>query len=136
MPETGVDAMTRQFLRFAVVGTIGFIVDAGVLLYLLSLEFGLYTARAVSFFFAVTCTWLLNRVFTFRDRNADLIGQWTRFASVNLVGGLINYGTYAALVWQLVLVQVWPVLGVAAGSISGMFFNFALSRWYVFEHSD
>ena len=79
---------------------------------------------------------MLNRVFTFRDRNADLIGQWTRFASVNLVGGLINYGTYAALVWQLVLVQVWPVLGVAAGSISGMFFNFALSRWYVFEHSD
>lgn len=128
--------MRRQFFRFAVVGTIGFVIDAGVLLYVLSLDFDFYSARAISFLCAVTCTWLLNRVFTFCDRNEDLVGQWARFASVNLVGGLINYGTYAVLVWQLALVQVWPVLGVAAGSISGMFFNFALSRWYVFEHND
>lgn len=128
--------MTRQFLRFAVVGTIGFVVDAGVLLYVLSQEIGFYSARAVSFLCAVTCTWLLNRVFTFRDRNAGRLGQWVHFASVNLVGGLINYGIYAVLVWQLAFVQTWPVLGVAAGSIAGMFVNFTLSRRYVFEHSD
>jgi len=128
--------MTRQFLRFAVVGTIGFVVDAGVLLYVLSQEIGFYSARAVSFLCAVTCTWLLNRGFTFRDRNAGRLGQWAHFASVNLVGGLINYGIYAMLVWQLAFVQTWPVLGVAAGSIAGMFVNFTLSRRYVFEHSD
>ena len=128
--------MTRQFLRFAVVGTIGFVVDAGVLLYVLSQEIGFYSARAVSFLCAVTCTWLLTRVFTLRDRNAGRLGQWAHFASVNLVGGLINYGIYAVLVWQLAFVQTWPVLGVAAGSIAGMFVNFTLSRRYVFEHSD
>ncbi|MDG2375029.1 MAG: GtrA family protein [Woeseiaceae bacterium] len=128
--------MTRQFFRFAVVGTIGFVIDAGVLLYVLSLDFDFYSARAISFLCAVTCTWLLNRVFTFRDRNEDLVGQWVRFASVNLIGGLINYGIYAVLVWQLAIVQTWPMLGVAAGSIAGMFINFALSRRYVFEHSD
>ena len=128
--------MTRQFLRFAVVGTIGFVVDAGVLLYVLSQEFGFYSARAVSFLCAVTCTWLLNRVFTFRDRNAGRLGQWAHYASVNLVGPQINYGIYAMLVWQLAFVQTWPVLGVAAGSIAGMFVNFTLSRRYVFEHSD
>ncbi len=128
--------MRRQFFRFAVVGTIGFVIDAGVLLYVLSLDFDFYSARAISFLCAVTCTWLLNRVFTFRDRNEDLVGQWARFASVNLIGGLINYGIYAVLVWQLAIVQTWPTLGVAAGSIAGMFINFALSRRLVFEHGD
>ena len=41
--------MHRQFLRFALAGTLGFVVDVGVLYRMLALGLGYYLGRAVSF---------------------------------------------------------------------------------------
>jgi putative flippase GtrA len=48
-------------------------------------------------------------------------------------GALVNYGTYAALVASVPLVATRPVLGVAAGSVAGLVFNFTLSKLWVFH---
>jgi putative flippase GtrA len=124
-----------EFLRFGTVGTLGFVVDTAVLYGALALGAGLYGGRALSYLAAASVTWLLNRVWTFRHRGAGQKAhrQWAAFVVVNLGGFALNYGTYAALVAFVPLVAAHPVLGVAAGSLAGMFSNFFLSRQLVFR---
>jgi putative flippase GtrA len=125
--------MLVQFLRFGVVGTIGFMVDTAVLYGALALGLGLYGGRAISYLVAATTTWALNRAWTFRGQgDAPAFRQWAVFVLVNLVGFACNYGTYAALVATVTFVAQHPVLGVAAGSLAGLSGNFLLSRRFVF----
>lgn len=126
--------LAQEFLRFGVVGTVGFLVDTSVLYGMLALGAGLYGGRALSYVAGATTTWLLNRIWTFRDRGGGPVHQqWALFLAVNLGGFVLNYGTYATLVTFVPLVAAYPVLGVAAGSIAGMFSNFFLSRQIVFR---
>lgn len=127
-------ALAQEFLRFGVVGTIGFVTDTATLYAALALGSGLYLGRAISYLVGATTTWLLNRVWTFRHRAAggSVRRQWALFLLVNLGGFILNYGTYAALVTWWPLAAAHPILGVAAGSVAGMFANFFLSRAIVF----
>jgi putative flippase GtrA len=124
-----------QFLRFALVGTIGFLVDAAVLYALMfGLGAGPYLGRAGSFLAAASATWLLNRVYTFRAaERSDPRRQWLRFVGFMLLGGAVNYGVYAAVVSIGPDHPVVPLAGVAAGSLAGLAVNFTTSRLFVFR---
>lgn len=122
-----------QFLRFCVVGTIGFFVDAGVLQ---ALVFGAglnpYAARVASFLAAASVTWWLNRRYTFDVAHAPTRREWARYVSLMMLGALTNYGAYAIAisVWDLARAHLW--IGVAIGSIAGLGVNYATSRAFVF----
>jgi putative flippase GtrA len=123
----------RQFLRFSLVGTIGFMVDAGVL-YLCLPGLGLHGGRVVSFLCAATTTWYLNRKLTFTQCDiAQPARQWARFLATNGIGGLINFATYGLVIFAFGGAGLTPLIGVAAGSIAGLGFNFTVSRRFVFE---
>ena len=127
-------AGVMQFLRFGVVGTVGFVVDTVVLYAGLALGLGLYSGRAVSYLAAARTTWALNRARTFRAaQRGPMARQWALFLLVNLIGFACNYGTYALLVANIPLVAAHPVIGVAAGALAGMVGNFWLSRRFVFN---
>ncbi|MBP8001501.1 MAG: GtrA family protein [Chloroflexi bacterium] len=82
----------ERFLKFAVVGTIGFIIDFG-LLTLFKEVFGLHTAVAntLSFCAAVVSNFTLNRYWTYPDsRSKKLSSQLTQFLLVSIIGLLIN----------------------------------------------
>jgi putative flippase GtrA len=121
-------------LRFGIVGGIGFLVDAGVLTVMLTWGLGPYSGRVISFLAAATTTWILNRSFTFRrETEAHPAGEWLAYLGLMVIGGLVNYGTYAAAVALFEPVQRHPVIGVALGSIAGMAINFWTSKTMVFE---
>jgi putative flippase GtrA len=125
-----------QMLRFGMVGGIGFLVDAGVLTALLTIGLGPYSGRVVSFLAAATVTFILNRSFTFRRENPSAdhpAGEWLAYLGLMVIGGLVNYGTYAAAVALFEPVHRYPVIGVALGSIAGMAINFWTSKTMVFE---
>ncbi len=124
-----------ELFRFGVVGTVGFVVDAGVLTMGLRAGTGPWVGRVLSYVAAATVTFGLNRAWTFRtaDRSRSMAQDWSLFLLVNLVGFACNYGTYAALIAGVPLVREVPVLGVAAGSLAGMVGNFLMSRRYVFR---
>ena len=128
-------ALILQFLRFGVVGTLGFVVDAAVLLAMLRVGAGPYGGRVVSYLAAASTTWVVNRAWTFRDaaRDTPAARQWGVFVALNLLGFAANYGTYAALIAWTETERAFPVLGVAAGSVAGMFINFAVARMVVFR---
>jgi putative flippase GtrA len=127
--------MTRQFLLFCVAGTLGFVVDAGVVQALVSLGgFDPYLGRLLSFLCAASATWLFNRRYTFSAAAAAPAGrQWLRYTLAMLGGFAVNYAVYAGLVHGLPLVRAWPALGVAAGSVAGLGVNFLSSRYWVFR---
>ncbi len=125
----------RRFLAFAFVGTLGFLVDAGIVLGLTSLGAGALAAQAVAFAVAVTVTWLGNRSWTFRDCAGRLAlpQEWARYVSANAVGWVVNNGVYGLLVLAVPLVAREPVWAVAAGSLAGLVFNYTATRRVVFS---
>lgn len=127
--------LAPEFLRFGVVGLVGFAVDTAVLYAALALGAGPYLGRVPSYLAAATTTFLLNRVWTFRHRRgaAPAHRQWLAFLVLNLLGFALNYGTYAVLVAFVPLVAAHPVIGVFAGALAGMTSNFLLSRRLVFR---
>ena len=124
----------RQFLLFCIAGTIGFLVDAGIVQALVAAGVDPYLGRLLSFLCALTATWSFNRSFTFvAARDEGPWREWLRYFVAMLGGFAVNYGVYAALVYSLPLVRAWPALGVAAGSIAGLVVNYLSSRFWVFR---
>ena len=122
-----------QFLRFGVVGGVGFVVDT-VTVYSLLDRLGLYGAGIAGFVTAASANWLLNRIWTFRGQGTGPAHrQWAMFMLTNLVGFVLNRGTYALLVTFVAVAARQPVLAIAAGAVAGMFVNFSLSRRLVFR---
>lgn len=133
-----------ELYRFAIVGTVGFIVDASVLQILVSwFGVGLLTGRIFSYLAAATITWFLHRIYTFRDQlsatddhatsSHALLNQWFRFIMTNGFGAVLNYGIYAVLILSFELCRAYPAVAVAIGSLVAMVFNFAISRRFVFS---
>ena len=126
--------LLAQFIRFGTVGTGGFLVDTAMV-YATRSWAGLYLAGILAYAVAVTTTWWLNRIWTFRGLGAPgpKHHQWARFVAATLPGLCLNLGSYVLLVWLSPLCAAHPEIAIAAGAIAGMFANFALSRSVVFR---
>lgn len=121
-----------QFLRFCIVGTVGFAVDGGLTL-LLSQLAGVdpLPARAVAFLVAASITWLLNRSYTFKMGGGG--SSWLPYVVCTALGALINLGVYSAWLAWAGQGGVQILAGVALGSVAGLGFNFLVSRHVVFR---
>jgi putative flippase GtrA len=117
-----------QFLRFLVVGSMGFVVDAGLVLLLVHYGLSPVVARIPAISSAILVTWLMNRTLTFRVKIPKTHTEAVRYASVALVSAMLNFGLYSALV----LTGVWPVLAVALSTATLMFLSFVSYKRFVF----
>ena len=125
----------KQLIKFALVGIIAFVVDAGIVQLLVSAAgMNPYLARVFSFLAAASLTWFLNRRYTFETKNQASSGEWAAYLGLMLVGGSVNYATYAVCVFLFDVVKTQPWLGVAAGSVAGLGVNFLTSRWLFTRH--
>lgn len=124
-----------RLVRFLVIGTVGFAVDAGLLLALVP-SMGHYAARAVSLPTAVLVTWAFNRSWTFRDRRSSRrLPELMRYAAAQSLGALANYGVYAVCVTALAWMARYPVAAVAVGSGCGLAMNFTAMHLVVFRRT-
>jgi len=126
----------RLVIFFGLIGTVGFCVDT-IILYLLKNTIGLFYARAISFTCSAFVTWLLNRRLTFKRHPSGLSKTKELFSyfTLMLLGGGINYGVYTAIILNNDFALNNPVIGVAAGSICGMFANLLSSKLILFKHA-
>ncbi len=126
---------SARFLKFAVIGVVSFLIDVIVFQGALSLAgVSVYLARAISFVVATTAAWWLNRTFNYSDVAGTRPGlQWARFMTANLVGGSVNYAVFVLAIATVPLAASFPVLALAAGSVSGVAFNFTAYQRYVFR---
>lgn len=126
----------RIFLLFGISGVIGYFVDIAVL-YALKDRYGLYNARAASFFCAVFVTWVINRNITFRARRSrfNASAEFIRYITLMLGGGAVNYVVFLLLVKKFLIIMKYPFIGVAIGSLSGMVINLLTSRWLIYRYA-
>lgn len=114
---------------FLLVGSVGFLVDAGLLTMMAAAGSGPYLGRAVSFPVAVVTTFLLNRHLTFQASGTDKPGlQFVRYLGAQVGGTLLNLAVYVAL---LASVPAWsnqPWIPLAIGSIAAMALTYLSSR--------
>lgn len=127
-------AGVAQFLRFCVVGGIGFAVDGGLTLLLTrTTGLGPLPARAVAFLAAASVTWSLNRRFTFGSRAGS--STWLPYVLLTAVGAFINVGVYWLWLERMGHGGVQILAAVALGSVAAMGFNFFVSRQIVFREA-
>jgi putative flippase GtrA len=127
-------ALVRQMLAFGTVGVAGFAIDAGTLTGMRLLGLGLILGRVISYLTAATCTWALNRRYTFTSKaGRGAFREWLTFLVSQLFGAAFNLGLYGWLVTSSPMVATHPVIGVAAGSLAGMLVNFFVARKFVFK---
>ncbi len=122
------------FLKFGLVGGVGFGVDALVLAGGTALGLSDAVARVVSVAVALHATFALNGLLVFRALSlARLPAQWLGYLGSNAFGAICNY---AIFVWLLesglpAVSQRWGAL--AAASILAWGINFAGARLIAFR---
>lgn len=86
------------FVRFLIVGGLGFAIDAGLTLSLVDVGLQPWQARVPAILSAMAFTWLANRRFTYRPSAARKLVEAGRYAAVALVMATGNYLLFVALV--------------------------------------
>jgi putative flippase GtrA len=121
-----------QFLKFAVVGTLGFLVDTATV-YALRSWIGIYAAGFAGTGASVSITWPLNRNWTFNANSGSAHRQLPLYLATTFLALALNRSVFMLLVTFVPLCNRQPVFAVAAGAISGMFLSFGLNRAVVFR---
>lgn len=120
--------------RFAVVGTVGFAVDAGVLQLLVGLAgWSPFAARVLSFPAALTATFVLNRAWTFGALRMSPVRAYGAYGVIQTIGAALNLGVFSICLLAVPALYQRPVIALAIGSIVAMIFNFYASRRLVFR---
>ena len=126
---------SQQMLRFCVVGVIGYLVDASILTFFdWVLSFSPLYARAISFPIALSCTWYLNRTWTFEyGILKDVRSQYALYVFIQVVGRVIDYSIFAFLIVTYFFFESYPFIAVAVGSLAAMVFTYFCSTYFVFS---
>ncbi len=138
-----------RFLRFAVVGTIGAVVDFGMMnLQVKLLSFPLVVAGTISFIAAILSNFLWNRFWTYPDsRSKPFFNQILQFYFVNSLGLLIRLPILKFLEPVMFRVfQNFPVkipffnpdflaknFTLAIAVVVVMFWNFFVNRYWTYN---
>lgn len=125
----------NQFIRFGIVGTVGFFIDSSVLLFFVHvIEYPIPIARFFSFSVAVFFTWLINRNFTFsKNCTFNKRKEYLIYFIIQTIGALINYVIFIILVYKFEFMKTYLVLPLAFAAVIAMFFNFFTLRKYIYN---
>lgn len=120
-----------QLVRFALVGTVGYVINLAVFaacVHGLGLDFRL--AAAIAFVVAVTNNFVLNRHWTFEARRGRVRFQAIRFMAVSLGAFVLNLAALEALV----ILADFPKLAAQALAIGAAVpLNFAGNKLWSFR---
>ncbi|SEN48661.1 Putative flippase GtrA (transmembrane translocase of bactoprenol-linked glucose) [Duganella sp. CF517] len=127
-------AFLIKFLQFACIGGVVFLFDASCFWLLIKLTGWPSLARVISVALAITLSWALNRALTFRRQagRADW-RELLKFAASQLPGACINAGASLLAFHSLPFTQNNAWLSTAVGSIAGLFANFIMANFFVFN---
>ena len=115
-----------KFIKFSLVGFSGLFVDFGIT-YLTKEKLNIpkYVANAIGFIMAATSNYFLNRVWTFKSNNPEVMVEFTEFFLISLIGLGLNtlllwilvskfkVNFYLAKVFAIILVTIWNFLANA-----------------------
>jgi putative flippase GtrA len=149
--ESTKQKLVAQFGKFVLVGIMNTLVD----LIVLNVEMavtgivvggGYSIQKAISFLFAVTFSYVINKHWTFQDKSKDGEGKkMSQFFAVSVVGMIINVSVATIVVTYLQIPinnllnlsfltpQLWGTIGALGGTAIGLIWNFIGYKFIVFK---
>lgn len=127
--------LVERFIKWSVVGTIGAVVDYGILI-LLHEGFGVdvVISKVISFTMAVINNFILNRTWTFRGvRHKDPAVQLTQFFIVSTGGFFITMAIFTFLVK---VVHIQYIISNAIAIIIVLIWNFFANLVWTFREAE
>lgn len=140
----------KQFIKFAITGSIGAVVDftsyniltRGIGWDDIYFVFGyeIIAANLVSVFLAILSNFIFNKYWTFRDPNKAIVKQWAGYFTLNVITFLLNQIFTSFFAFRVPLTEA--VFGtqkdnaakaIAIGFI--LFLNFLGSKFMIFRRS-
>jgi len=128
----------QRFLKFLVVGGIGFVVDTGTLsLLVLVFHFDPVLAKAIAFALAVLNNFVLNRLWTYPEaRSKSVLTQVSLFVAVSCVGlgiALLVFNFVHGLTVRHVSEVISLYTAQAASVGVALFWNYAANRFITYS---
>lgn len=149
--ESKMHKLIVQFGKFFLVGIMNTLVDLIVLNVEMAvtgivLGSGYSAEKAISFLFAVTFSYVINKHWTFQDKSKEGEGKKiSQFLGVSLVGMLINVTIATIIVTYLqvpinsvlhlsfLTPRLWGTIGALGGTAIGLIWNFIGYKFIVFK---
>ena len=123
-----------RMLMHGGVGVGGIVVDIIFYLGLQALGLSHLYARLISFWPAMTFTWLFNRIYTYNDRpKQPKLSQFIRFSQLTVLTFLINAVVYYSLTTYVEFFANNTLLALIAGILVGFVINFLGSNLTIYK---
>lgn len=126
---------SKTFIKFAIVGLSGVIVNLGVFKLLLQANVNKYLASPISIEASIITNFLLNNYWTFRWRKSkDHVRiKGLKFNMVSLVSLGVSYSTFVVL--SMLFPTTAPEIHQLIGIAPAMFINYFLNSYWTFKHA-
>lgn len=127
----------KRFISFGIIGSVGFLVDASLLLVLVHIAgYSIVISRVCSFVVAVLATWLLNRYFTFSTQKMTMTKskEYFYYFVIQLIGALINFCIFFILIYLFESMKEVLILPLAIGAGFSLVFNYLMIKTKVYIH--
>jgi putative flippase GtrA len=137
-------SVVYQFAKFMLVGSLNFLIDMGILNFLIfytGISAGLTQSgfKGFSFIVAVLNSYLWNKFWTFRHTKTNAVGkEFFQFLLVSTVGFFLNVGVDYVLVNMIhpfgaLPAKSWAQFSAMIAAIIALFWNFIGYKFIVFE---
>ena len=127
---------SKTFIKFAIVGASGVLVNLGFFSLFLMMEINKYIASPIAIELSIIWNFLLNNYWTFRWRKT---GNRTRirglkFNLVSVIALGVSYGTFVAL--SIAFPDTKPQIHQLIGIVPATLVNYFLNSYWTFRHVD
>ena len=124
---------SRTFIKFAIVGASGVIINLGLFTILLNIGANKYLASPIAIEVSIISNFILNNYWTFRRRTTreKIRVKGLKFNAVSLVALGISYGTFVLL--SLLLPRTAPQIHQLIGIVPATLVNYFLNSYWTFR---
>lgn len=124
----------KEIIKFSLVGSFNTFLDFSIYFSLTRLfpfwRENYLGANFISFIIAATSSYILNKTWTFRDKNKKIHIQYPKFLLVSTIGLILNETILYLLVSQVKIHDLLAKL-IAVGVV--MMWNFSLNKFWTFK---
>ncbi len=126
---------SKTFIKFALVGLSGVIVNLGIFTLLLQMNVNKYLASPISIEASIITNFLLNNYWTFRWRKShDHVSlKGLKFNMVSVISLVVSYSTFILL--SVVFPDTQPAIHQLVGIAPAMLINYFLNSYWTFKNA-
>ena len=120
----------ERFIKFSIVGGIGAIIDFSVLILFVEVfSFQILIANTISFLIALVNNFLLNKYWTWNNKNSRYIKQFIKYIFISVIGFILN----TILMWLLMQLGLWYIgIKIVIITIVSLW-NFFVNNFWTFK---